>query len=87
MDHTLSESIDQAKTILKGLNYEKGHLRAAMEYAQLQFVLNFTEVALATMSEIEPALLKRRMINEYLEAGLLIAKVHQKMLDFGLAEG
>ncbi|MCG8614581.1 MAG: hypothetical protein MI802_00085 [Desulfobacterales bacterium] len=86
VDHTLANSIEEALEIFNRHTYVKGLLRAKLEYAQLQLVLNFTERALFAIQEIEPELRERRMHKETISAGLLIARVHKKMLDYGLVE-
>ncbi|MCP3875072.1 MAG: hypothetical protein GY699_18210 [Desulfobacteraceae bacterium] len=86
VDNTLSPSIEEALSIVTSIDYQKGILRAKLEYAQLQFVMNFTEKALIIIQEIESSLLERRMMKDYFEAGLLAARIHRKMLDYGLSE-
>ncbi|MCG8684434.1 MAG: adenylate/guanylate cyclase domain-containing protein [Desulfobacterales bacterium] len=85
-DHTLIPSLEKALDIFTTYTYTKGILRAKLEYAQLHLVLNSTDKALFMIQEIEPAFLEMRMYKETIAAGLLTAKVHKKMLDYGLAE-
>ncbi len=86
LDHTLPTSIETALDIFDRHGFTKGTLRAKLEYAHLQLELNFTEKALFVIQEIEPEFQNLRMHKETIAAGLLIAKVHKKMLDYGLAE-
>ncbi|MCG8636168.1 MAG: hypothetical protein MI863_20215, partial [Desulfobacterales bacterium] len=86
VDHTLSTSLETALDIFDRHGFTKGTLRAKLEYAHLQLVLNFTEKALFVIQEVEPEFRERRMHKETIAAGLLIARVHKKMLDYGLAE-
>ena len=86
VDNTLSQSIEKAIEIVMDLDYEKGRLKANLEYAQLKLVMNFAESALFIVEELEQSLLERRMIKDYIEAGLLVSKVHRKLLDYDLAE-
>ncbi|MCG8563476.1 MAG: adenylate/guanylate cyclase domain-containing protein [Desulfobacterales bacterium] len=85
-DHTLSQSLENAMEIFKELDYQKGLLRAGLEYAQLMFVMNFTENALVQIQSIQPDLESQRMYKDYITASLLETQIHRKMLDYGLAE-
>jgi len=86
LDHTLPTSIEKALDIFDCHGFTKGTLRAKLEYAHLQLKLNFTEKALFVIQEVEPKFQNLRMHKETIAAGLLIARVHKKMLDYGLAE-
>ncbi|WDP89699.1 MAG: adenylate/guanylate cyclase domain-containing protein [Desulfobacter sp.] len=86
VDHTLSDSIEDALSIFVTQNFTKGILRAKLESAQLLLELNFTDRALFMIQGIEPTFQERQMYKECITAGLLIAKFHKKMLDYSLAE-
>ena len=86
VDHTHVSSIEEALKIFIRFSYIKGILRASLESAQLLFHMNFTEKALLRIQTIESDLLKDRMHKDYLSAGLLRAKIHRKMLEYGRAK-
>lgn len=86
VDNTLLNLVEEALYIFTALEHTRGILGAKLESAHLLLELNFTDRALLMIQSIEPTFREWLMHKETIEAGLLTAKVHKKMLDYSLAE-
>ena len=86
MDHDINRSLEEAIGIFKKLNYAKGLLKARLEQAEFQFILNLIENALETALVLEDDFKENGMYLEFIEAGLLAAKIYKTMLDYDQTE-
>ena len=86
MDHDINRSLEEAIGIFEKLNYAKGLLKARLEQVEFQFVLNLIENALETALVLEGDFKEKGMYLEFIEAGLLAAKIYKTMLDYDQTE-
>lgn len=86
VDYSGDQMLDEAVSIFSNLNYAKGLLRARLEKAQMQYLLNMVEQAQERALLMEGVFKERGMFVEFVEAGLLAAKVYRKLYEYELAE-
>jgi class 3 adenylate cyclase len=78
--------LDEAISIFSNLKHEKGMLKARLEKAQMQYLLNLVEQAQERALLIESDFKERDMYVELVEAGVLVARIYRKLHEYELAE-
>jgi len=86
VDQSIQSHLDEAIEIFNRLDNEKGLLRARLEMCEFQFAMNITGPTMKNTLSLEPVLKRKKMRKEQMQAGLLIAKIYKKILDYELAE-
>jgi len=86
IDHDINQSLEEAISIFNKLNYEKGLLKARLEQAEFQYVMNLMEKSLETASDLERNFEEKGMYIEFIQAGLLVVKIFKTMLEYEQAE-
>lgn len=82
IDPSLKLNLDEAKDIFIKTSNEKGHYLAMLELVELQCAMNVVDDTLDMALELEHFFIKRGMHREVIQAGLVSAKILQKMLSF-----
>ncbi|GAB6143204.1 adenylate/guanylate cyclase domain-containing protein [Desulfocicer niacini] len=86
LDQENEQNLKEAAEIASQFNNERCILMCDLETAEFKFALNQIGRALDMALSLEPRLEKQGMIRENLQAGLLSARVYEKILDYELAE-
>lgn len=87
MDLDIEKCLQEAISLFKKLSYDSGLLKAQLEICQWHLVQNSYDNAIKGAKELQQKFSEKNMLQEYLEAGLLIVNVHRKMYDYDQAEG
>ena len=87
VDHENEDNLREAVQIASRFTNEKCSIICALEMAEFKFAAHKMGEALDMALELESRLKSRGMIEEGMQAGLLAAKVYEKILDYELAEG
>lgn len=86
VDLHIEKYLEESVSIFKNLSYHSGLLKAQLEICQWYLVRSFYDNAIKGAKELEQEFYDNDMLQESLEAGLLIVKVHKKMYDYDQAE-
>ena len=86
VDQKIQSSLEEAIEIFQRLSNEKGLLKARLEMSEFEFAMNIVASTLTNTLSLESALKRKKMQKERMQAGLLIAKIYKKILDYELAE-
>ena len=86
LDQKNEGNLKEAADIASRLANKKCSIICALEMAEFKFAVNQMGEALDMALELEPRLKNRGMIEEGMQAGLLAAKVYEKISDYELAE-
>ena len=86
LDQENEQNLKEAGEIASRLNYERCILLCDLETAEFKFAINQIGRALDMAIILEPRLKSQGMIKESMQAGLLAARVYEKILDYEMAE-
>ncbi len=86
LDQENEQNLKEAAEIASRFNNERCILLCNLEIAEFKFALNQIGRALDMALALEPQLKKQGLIRESMQAGLLAARVYEKILDYELAE-
>ncbi len=86
LDQENEKNLKEAADIAARFANEKCMILCDLEIAAVKFALNQIGRALEMAISLEPRLKKRGMIRESIQAGLLVAGVYERILDYELAE-
>lgn len=86
LDQENEQNLKEAADIASRFNNERCIIMCDLETAEFKFAMNQIGAALDMALFLEPRLKKQGLIREGMQAGLLAARVYEKILDYELAE-
>jgi class 3 adenylate cyclase len=86
VDARVQKDIEESIAIFDRLKNERGLFTARLEDAEFRFLTNDVDGALQSVQNLAPILKEKGMDREWMQAGLLAARIHRKLLEYEQAE-